>query len=172
MFVNGGLGLPVTVRSANDIRNCNQIRFGPRARAPSVSAWANEKTNRSDNANRLYPYATRWWPRQSVIIGGWIGTADDVFQDYAPSWIDPWTRSGANGRLAFVGYTRDQYGSPLGGCTVRCYRVSTEEMVSKVTSDANGLYFATSPYNDSHFIVIHNTAGDQAGATKNTLTPA
>lgn len=172
MFINGSFGLPVTIHAANDIRACDQNVHGPRSRPPSSMPWVNEAVTRADNANSNYVYTTRWWPRQSSLLGGWIGTADDTFQNLPSAWGRPWIRSGANGRLAFVGYTRDQYGSVLGGCTVRCYRAGTGEQVCKVTSDANGLYFATTPYSDAHFLVIHNAAGDRAGATANTLLPA
>lgn len=157
---------------ANDIRNCDQQYHGLRSRAPTPDPYNSEMRNRADNAYYQYPYATRWWPKHSVIMGGWIGSADDTFQNLAPSWIDPWTRSGANGRLAFVGYTRDPYGSVLGGCTVRLFRTVDTSLQSMVTSDANGLYFATTPFNDAHFEVIHNAAGNLAGATRNDLLPS
>lgn len=172
MFVNGSFGLPVTIHAANDVSNCDQIFWSPLSRAPVRCAWANELRNRTDNANDNYVFSTRWWPRSaSIIMGGWIGTADDMFQNKAPRWIAPNTTRGANGRLAFVGITRNQYGSALANCTVRLYRVATEEQQCKVTSDGVGKYFATTPYNDAHFMVIHNSAGDQAGATANTILP-
>jgi hypothetical protein len=72
-----------------------------------------------------------------------------------------------------VGVTRDQYGSPLGNCTVRCFRTSSGELVSQVTSDANGNYVATSPYSDQHFLTVHKTLSpDVAGASVDTLTPS
>lgn len=172
MFINGTNSLPNTIHVGNDIRHCNQLYFGPRSRAPSPSPYSNELRRRSDNALPAFIYATRWWPRESQLIGGWSGSGDDTFLNYAPAWMDPWTRSGANGRFARVGITRDAYGSPLGNCIVRLIRTSTDEMVCKVTSDANGLYYATSPYNDGHFIVVHGPGGTLAGATVDSLIPA
>lgn len=170
-FVNGSFGLPVTVLARNDYSICDQQYF-PRWRYTIPANPNTGDLRNAHNAADWASYSTRWWPRSGPIVGGWTGSGEDVFQSKPGQWMPPRIERGANGRLAFVGYTRDQYGSPLGGCTVRCYRASTEELVSKVTSDANGLYFATSPYNDAHFLVIHNPAGDQAGATKNTLTPS
>jgi hypothetical protein len=171
-FINGGLGLPVTVHAADDMRHCDSLYFGKRSRAPDALLLCTEMRV-ADNAYDGFMYQTRWWPRGGQIMGGWgDGSTGDIFQNKSPRWKAPRLETGANGRLGFVGYTRDQYGSPLGGCTVRCYRTSTEEQVAKVTSDANGLYFATTPYNDAHFLVIHNGDGTLAGATKNSLTPA
>ncbi len=172
-FINGSFGLPVTIHSKNNVANCDSLYFGKRSRAPDKLLISSEIRGVADNAYDAFEYQTRWWPRSGQILGGWgDGLSGEFFQNKAPRWKAPQVVRGANGRLSFVGYTRDQYGSALGGCTVRLYRVSTEERVCKVTSDANGLYFATTPYNDAHFLVIHNPAGDLAGATKNSLTPA
>lgn len=172
-FINRSYGLPVTIHTKNDYSACDSLYFGKRGRAPDKLLLASEGRGVADNANDRYIYATRWWPRSGQLLGGWgDGLSGDTFQNKATRWNAPFTVRGCNGRLAFVGYTRDQYGSPLGNCTVRLYRVSTEEQQCKVQSDANGLYFATTPYDDAHFLVIHNPAGDQAGATKNTLLPA
>lgn len=173
MSVFVGAAIPSQILAANYYDNCDSLYFGKSRRAPNSFLLSDEVSRSADNANDRYVYKTRWWPRSGQILGGWgDGTQGDTFQNKATSWKLPFTVRGANGRLAFVGYTRDQYGSRTGGCTVRLYRVSTEEQVSKVTSDADGLYFATTPYNDAHFMVIHNPAGNQAGATANTLLPA
>jgi hypothetical protein len=173
MFAGGGGGLQAGgIRESNDYRACDSLYFGKRSRAPDQLLLATEMRV-ADNANDSFIYHTRWWPRSGQILGGWGGGQDgDFFQNKSPRWKQPRTERGANGRLGFVGYTRDQYGSPLGGCTVRCYRTSTEEQVAKVTSDDTGLYFATTPYSDAHFLVIHNGDGSLAGATKTSLLPA
>jgi hypothetical protein len=118
-------------------------------------------------------WATPWWPRSGNLMGGWDGVAENQLMTVAPWWGEPWTRSGCNGRLGFVGYTRDANGSILGGCTVRCFVTSTNELVSQVTSDANGFYIATTPYSTAHYLVVHKTGSpDVAGASVDTLTPA
>lgn len=162
-----------TYLAANSISNCDQQYFGARSRGPRRQPYAAEMRNRSDNAYYQYEFATRWWPKSSAMLGGWgDGVTGDFFQNKTPSWIDPRIQRGCNGRLGFVGYTRDQYGSRTGGCTVRLFRTVDDSLQAKVTSDANGLYFATTPYNDAHYEVIHNPAGDQAGATANNLIPS
>lgn len=172
-FVNGSFGLPVTIHARNDYSACDSLYFGKRARAPDKLLLATEAKGVSDNAHDAFIYQTRWWPRQGQIFGGWgDGSGCCDFLNKPTRWKAPRIERGCNGRLGFVGYTRDQFGSVLGNCTVRLYRTSTEEQVCKVTSDANGLYFATTPYSDGHFLVIHNSGGTLAGATKDSLTPA
>lgn len=117
-------------------------------------------------------WQTPWWPSMSCLGVGRDNLTETGLIVAPGGWADPWTWSGASSRLAFVGITRDAAGSALGTCTVRCIRTSTDEMVSKVTSDANGAYIATTPYSDAHFLVIHNAAGDRAGASVNTILPA
>lgn len=109
--------------------------------------------------------ATPWWPRRGSLMGGFDGVDENSMLARAAWWGDPWLLSGASSRLAFVGITRDQYGSPLAGCTVRCFVTSTDELVAKVVSDANGAYTATSPYNVDHYLVVHSADGTVAGAS-------
>lgn len=116
-------------------------------------------------------FRSAWWPSRSRFAGCPFGSNDCVMAE-AQRIRSKYQLRGANGRFTITGITRDAYGVPLANCTVRLFRNGTDEMVAKVTSDANGLYFATSPYNDGHFIVIHNPTGDRAGATANTLAPA
>lgn len=172
-FINGSFGLPVTIHAKNDYSACDNLYFGKRSRAPDKLLLATEGRGVADNQIDAYIYATRWWPRSGQLLGGWgDGLGGDFFQNKSPRWKAPFTVRGCNGRLGFVGYTRDQYGSAQGGYTVRLIRSGTDELVAKVTSDANGLYFATTPYSDAHFMVIHNADGSLAGATKNTLLPS
>lgn len=117
-------------------------------------------------------FESEWWPSRSSLMGGFDGVAENLLLGEAPWRSRPSTRSGCNGRLAFVGYTRDQFGSVLGGCTVRCFRTSSDELVSKVVSDANGYYVATTPYSDGHYLTVHKTLSpDVAGASIDTLVP-
>lgn len=115
--------------------------------------------------------ATPWWPRRGSLMGGFDGVDENAMLARAAWWGDPWLLGGANGRLGFVGVTRDQYGSPLAGCTVRCFRTLTDERVAKVVSDANGAYQATTPYLEDHYLVIHSPDGQRAGASVSTIDP-
>ena len=106
-----------------------------------------------------------WWPARSSQLGD-TGISDVASLVY---FDDVYPVSGCNGRFSFSGITRDVYGSPVPKCTVRCYRTSTHELQSVVTSDANGLYIATTPYNDAHFLTVHNLTYSIAGASIDTL---
>lgn len=111
-------------------------------------------------------YRTPWWPARSIDL--------DAFLDLNSSDFWQWLDSGSNGRLGFVGVTRDATGAPLGGCTVRAFVTATNELVSQVTSDANGNYVATSPYLENHYLVVHKSAAvpPVAGASIDTVQPA
>jgi len=115
-------------------------------------------------------YATPWWPR-----GGSGLVADTGISDVMRAvWYDEsiYPVSGANGRFAIVGVTRDATGSALGGCTVRLFVTGTDELVARVTSDANGAFIATSPYGVGvpHYMTVH-FGGTVAGASVDTLIP-
>lgn len=114
-------------------------------------------------------WSTDWWPGQGYTLD--TGGVSDV--KAAAYYQRVWPNSGCNGRLSFAGVTRDQYGSAAANCTVRCYRVSTGELVSQVTSDISGTFIATSPYSEAHFLTVHRTGPpDIAGASVDTLVPA
>ncbi len=116
-------------------------------------------------------FESEWWPSRSSMMGGWDGVGENALLGKAPWWKRPNTRSGCNGRLGITGITRDQYGSPLGFCAVKMFRTSTDELVSSVVSDANGVYLITTPYYpDTHYLVVYKTGSpDTFGTTANTL---
>ena len=115
-------------------------------------------------------YATPWWPGTRGFLAD-TGLDDMMLTSVGWGW--EWTLSGCNGRLGFKGITRDQYGSPLGGCTVRLFRTSTDELVAKVTSDpSTGAFIATTPYADGHYMTVHKAGTpDIAGASVDTIIP-
>lgn len=119
-------------------------------------------------------FCSPWWPSAgNLMTGGLAGDVDTGVMRRSAQHSDMWRSFGTNGRLAFVGFTRDSAGAPIAGCTVRAFRTSTDELVSRVTSDANGRYEATSPYLEAHYITVHKTGSpDIAGASVDTLTPA
>jgi hypothetical protein len=111
-----------------------------------------------------YPY----WPAPGALLGS--GALADV--PYAVAYQRVYPVSGCNGRLAFNGVTRDAYGSPVAGARVRCFRASTGELVAQVTSDANGNYIATSPYNEAHLVTMHYDGPPAiAGCSLDTVIP-
>ena len=90
-------------------------------------------------------YATPWWPRRGCVMD-----ADD-------------------GSCSI-----ESYGTATGGCTIRCFVSSTDELVAKVTSDANGNFLVTTPYLVPHYLVIQcpSATPPTAGATVDTLLPS
>lgn len=116
-------------------------------------------------------FRTPWWPCSGVLLGD--GGADvAMLPDRPPRWGDVWYASGCNGRLAITGITRDSNGSALGACTVKLFRTSTDELVSRVTSDpTTGEYAITTPYYpDGHYMVVYKAGSpDVFGTTVNTL---
>lgn len=165
-----GLGFGLSV---NDRRHCDEDLFG------------NDDLFQPDPICNYYvredlwfgtqTFRSPWWP--SAGAGFLLGDAGDVncLYDKLRRYTDPWpnTPGSCNGRLSFVGYTRDQYGSAVGFCTVRCFNTATNALVATVISDGNGYYIATTPYSDAHYLVVHKSGSPEiAGASVSTLTPA
>lgn len=151
---------------ADDRANCDdRLHFD--APYPIISSRVSSQNEPGERS-----FASAWWPSGSALIGTG-DTAENPLCE-ADWWSEPWTTSGCNGRLGFVGYTRDVNGSVLGGCTVKCFRTSSDELVSSVQSDVNGFYIATTPYNDGHYLVVQKASATPpvAGASINTVTPA
>jgi hypothetical protein len=121
------------------------------------------------DARGIDDFSSPWWPR-----GGSGLVADTALSDVLRAvWFESvYPVSGANGRYAIAGVTRDATGSALGGCTVRLFVTGTDELVARVTSDANGAYIATSPYSvgTPHYMTVH-FGGTVAGASVDTLIP-
>jgi hypothetical protein len=123
-------------------------------------------------------FVSTWWPRRSAIFGAQLDGVDEGLLGANLLTLPPlhsfqWVSGGANGRLGFVGVTRDAFGSPLGGCTVRCHRSSNGELVSQVTSNEFGAYTATSPYLEAHYLTVHKAGSPAvAGASLDTVQPA
>lgn len=163
-------GLPLLVR--DDARHGDEDFFG------------NDDLFRPDPIANYYvredlwfgvrTFRTPWWPTSQA--GAFIsdaGSGTSLLYDKIQRRSDIWGNlpGGANGRLAFVGITRDQYGSPVGGVTVKCYLTSTDQVTASVVSDGNGNYTITTPYYpDGHYLVCYKTASpDIFGTTVNTL---
>jgi hypothetical protein len=111
-------------------------------------------------------FRDEWWPSDDMDAGATLGVRGRA------SWGEVYPVSGANGRLALVGYTRDAYGAPLGGCTVKAFRTSDDSRQATVVSDANGLYTITTPFADGHYLIVYKAGPpDICGTTTNTLAP-
>lgn len=116
----------------------------------------------------LRDYTTPWWPRHGLLgdVAVDVGALDFAWQGFE---LPEMTR-GISSRLAFLGTSRDQYGSPLGGCTIICYRTTDRSFVSEVVSNADGSFFVNTFYPDQHFLVFYKAGfPDVFGTTVNTL---
>lgn len=162
----GATGLPLLVPS--DMRHMEEQWIGYDEFQPVAEALL---LNDSD-VLLVEDWFTSWWPNSGGLM------CESGFSDIRGQFENMrervWPNAGANGRLSFVGVTRDQYGSAIGSCTVRCFRLSTLELTSQVISDASsGAFTITSPYSEAHFLTVHLTGTPNiAGATVDTLIPA
>lgn len=116
-------------------------------------------------------WITPWWPRSTIGFDGGdasVGLCLDRAASYRPH--DAVT-TGAEARVLFQGYTRDQYGSPAGGCNVKLFLTATDTLIDSVVSDAGGYFLLSSYYSpDTHYIVVHRGGSpDIDGISPNTL---
>lgn len=114
-------------------------------------------------------FANSYWPGSAGLLGAYSGDGPLL----TPVWFNPpETTRGRNSRYGVVGVTRDEYGSVLGGCTVRLFRTSDNLLVDTTLSDAlSGRYLASTPYYpDAHYLVVYKTGvPDRYGTSPNTL---
>lgn len=116
-------------------------------------------------------FASSWWPHRSGFLGGESDPFDGC-DNSGTQHADMWTRSGCNGRLAFVAFSRDENGNVVAGCTIKCFRTADDSLQASVLSDANGYYQATTPYYEAHYLVIQMpTTPPRSGASLNTILP-
>lgn len=109
-------------------------------------------------------FTTAFWP------GGASMYNDGSIQ--GAIWFqEPDIVAGASSRFGFVGVTRDQYGSPLGGVSLKLFRTSDNLLIDSTTSGPTGNYLLnTAFYPDPHYIVAHKSGSpDVDGVTVNTL---
>jgi hypothetical protein len=98
---------------------------------------------------------------------GSIAAVGAVQQFYVPD--------AAPERHLIPGVTRDAGGNPLGNCVVECFQTSTNTLIDRTVSDANGNFTisaTTAPYGGlTYFLVAYKPGSpDVAGTTVNTLT--
>lgn len=121
-------------------------------------------------------YRTDFWPGN----GGLDASGGEWLRGV---WMDhPDLNTGASSLMAFVGYSRDAYGSILPGCTMKLFKTndgslpnSTDMKVSETVSDATtGFYTLYTPYYpDQHYIVSFKSGTPNVqGVTVNTLIGA
>jgi hypothetical protein len=120
-------------------------------------------------------FVSPWWPvRDSLDASGDEWLIGRQFEEIE-------LVSGARSMVGFSGITRDAYGTPLGGCTVRLHITSTtgevgaNTVIYTATSDSvTGAFVVFSPYYpNTHYIVSYKAGSpDVQGITLNTLVGA
>lgn len=118
-------------------------------------------------------YGSSWWGKLGSQFTGAGGVDVEVFESPYVERVEP--IAGASSRYGVSGVTRDIYGSPLGGVTVKIFKTSDDSLVSTIVSDANtGAFIVTTPYYpDTHYIVTYKAGSpDTFGTSVNTLTGA
>jgi hypothetical protein len=113
---------------------------------------------------------TPYWPGTGGLFTNSGGTCGDLINAV---WFDqPDVVTGHAFGFGFVGISRDQYGSPLGGVTMKLFHTVDNALVDVEVSDAAGNYTLITPFLDAHYIVAHKTASLVSGATLDNLIPA
>lgn len=118
-----------------------------------------------------FNYTSDFWPRRGCLTGDYA--VDGVLIE-ASWWGNIYPAGGISSRVGFVGVTRDQFGTPTGGCVVQLFRTSDDLFIMEITSDSNGNFLLQSWFTpDTHYIVAYKAGSpDIFGTTVNTLVGA
>jgi hypothetical protein len=138
-----------------------------RAFSPMYAIDWNEMSPIAMRCIPTFDYTTPYWPGGSSFMAD----ADPFSTDIDMSWGRVEQFGGTTSRYAVSGVTRDVYGSPLGGVTVKMFRTSTDEMVGTTVSDPAGAYLVSTPYYpDTHYLVFYKAGfPDVFGTSVNTI---
>jgi hypothetical protein len=126
-----------------------------------------------------FSFKTPWWPRSAFDATGgeMIG---DMMGSLNP-WEPPSLNSGAVSKLAFVGVSRDEYGSILVACLMKLFKTADgnfpdtkDRILDTFTSDATtGAFLLLTPYAEAHYITLYKSGSpDRQGISVNTLVGA
>jgi hypothetical protein len=120
-------------------------------------------------------FMSPWWPGNVGFDASGNDWLRAVWQE------QPEKYSGAVSKMAFVGVTRDAYGTALGDCTVKLYKTADgaypgtkDRLLYEAVSDASGNFAVYTPYYpDTHYMVSYKAGSpDVEGTTVNTLIGA
>jgi hypothetical protein len=147
------------------------------AARPHPITTRNEYVLHGDWVQDQFAYVTVLYIGEAAYTSGWgvqqVVSPDGVLASL--SWAAFDQTAGAAARYGFVGVSRDQYGSPLGGCTLKLFRTSGDTLLDTTTSDATtGAFLLNTAYfPDYHYITCHKSGSpDVDGITQNTLIGA
>lgn len=118
----------------------------------------------------IYSFQTGFWPGSAGLFTDAGGLAGDIINPVLFDYPD--VVSGHSFRYGFAGVTRDQYGGPLGGVTVKLFRTADDTLQDSQVSDIYGGYLLSTPFIDAHYVVSQKSGPPAvSGATVNTLIP-
>lgn len=115
-------------------------------------------------------FANEFWPGGGNLLGDSGTDVGCCFR--AVWWGIPDPASGSASRFGVTGVTRDQYGSVLGGVTVKLFRTSEDLKLDQTVSDpTTGEYLCNTPYYpDTNYLVFYKAGSpDVFGTSANTL---
>jgi len=115
-------------------------------------------------------FANEWWPGGGNLLGDQGTDVGCCYRAVQWGFYDP--AAGAASRFGVTGVTRDQYGSILGGVTVKLFRTSDDLKLDQTVSDATtGVYLCNTPYYpDTNYLVFYKSGvPDVFGTSANTL---
>jgi len=121
------------------------------------------------SADKPQSYATPFWPGRTGFFG-------DVVSDFGllkAEYYEPEITKGMNSRFGYQGVTRDVNNSPLGLCTVKCFRaVDDTKTTPDVVSEADGSFVISTPYYEPHWLRMSKSgAPDLQCTTVSTAYP-
>lgn len=124
-------------------------------------------------------YRTPWWPRSSFDASG--GEMIGDMMGYTGGFERPTLNSGAVSKLAFLGVSRDAYGSVLPSCVMKLFKTadnnypdSRDRILDQQTSDSTtGAFTLVTPYAEAHYItLVKDGSPSVQGISVNTLLGA
>jgi hypothetical protein len=133
------------------------------------------KIKEAFDIGELRGYADEFWPG----LGGLDASGNEWLIDNWDAGVDLF--GGTNARYAFIGVTRDGYGTAIGGMTVKLFKTVgggnpdlKDVKIDETVSDVSGNFQVTTPYYpDTHYIVSYKAGTpDIQGITTNTLIGA
>lgn len=122
--------------------------------------WQPERESAS--AARPQSFATPWWPNRNQLVGD-MGLDVGLLE---AEYYEPEITKGMNSRFGYQGVTRDVNNSPLGGCTVKCFRTADDAKTTPdVVSGADGSFIISTPYYEPHWLRMSKSGSPDVQCT-------
>jgi hypothetical protein len=121
-------------------------------------------------------FRSPWWPRSLIDASG-----GEMIDARPQTWELPALNSGAVSKLAFVGVSRDAYGSILPSCVMKLFKTADgnfpdtkDRILDQATSDpTTGGFLLLTPYAEAHYIALFKAGTPNVqGVSDNNLIGA